>query len=42
VTEVEGHDVGAFRRELERVAAALPAAAAGDEGDLALDSSCHL
>ena len=40
-TQVERDDVGAFLGETNRVAAALTACRARDEGDLPLELSCH-
>jgi len=39
--QIERDDVGALLREPNRVAAALAARRARDEGDLALELSCH-
>ena len=41
VADVDRDDVGALGGQLHRVTAALAAAGAGDEGDLALESSWH-
>src|SRR6266496_6030316 len=40
ISQVDGDDVGALLGEPHRVAAALPPSGAGNEGDLALDTSC--
>jgi len=39
MAQVDGYDVGALLREPHRVAAALAACGARDEGDFALDAS---
>src|SRR5262249_45918020 len=39
--DVDGDDVRALPGEVDGVTASLPACGAGDQGDLALDPTCH-